>query len=314
MNSSFTHIPVLLTEVLAGLQLQPGSRILDGTIGGAGHAEAILARIAPTGFLVGCDRDGAALEAAHRRLESFRGSYELHHGTFDQMEHWTPPGSLDGILLDLGVSSPQFDVPERGFSFQFDGPIDMRMDPSQSLTAAYLVNTLPREELQRLFGELGEEPHSRRIAQAIEQERKVHPLKTTRQLADLVERVAPRRGARTHPATRVFQALRMHLNDELGHLDRALNAARRVLRPSGKLAVITFHSLEARAVKRFGQVHCRDYEYDGDVDVPELRRPKAPEFQWVSRRPVAPTEEEISRNPRARSAQLRILERTSHGP
>lgn len=309
---SFIHIPVLLTEVLAGLQPIPGQRFLDGTIGGAGHAESILARITPTGFLLGIDRDGAALQAADRRLEPFRGSYELHHGTYDQMECWASPGSLDGILLDIGTSSPQFDVPERGFSFQADGPLDMRMDPSQPLTAADLVNQLPTEELQRLFFEYGEEPRARRIASLIELERKVRPLKTTKQLADLVERVAPRHGARTHPATRVFQALRIQLNDEIGQLERGLEAARRLLRPAGRLAVITFHSLEARLCKNFGRKYCLDYEFDGEVDVPELRRPKQPDFRWIERRAITASPAELAANPRARSAQLRILERTSH--
>ena len=310
--NSFTHIPVLSTEVLAGLQPRPGTRFLDGTIGGAGHAASILALITPTGFLLGIDRDGAALQAADARLAPFRGSYELHHGTFDQMERWAEPASLDGILLDLGVSSPQLDLPDRGFSFQSDGPLDMRMDPSQPLTAADLVNTLPTDELQRIFSEYGEEPQARRLAHTIDLERKVKPLKTTRQLADLIERAAPRRGARTHPATRVFQSLRIQLNDEIGQLERGLEAALRSLRPLGRLAIISFHSLEARLVKSFGRRHCLDYEFDGDVDVPELRRPKAPEFRWISRRAITASAAEISANPRARSAQLRILERTPH--
>ncbi len=308
--NSFTHIPVLLIEVLAALQPRPGMHILDGTIGGAGHAAAILERISPRGSLTGIDRDGTALQAARLRLAPFPGSYELHHGTFDQMERWAAPASLDGILLDLGVSSPQLDHAERGFSFLSEGPLDMRMDPSQPTTAQDLVNTLPVEDLHRIFADLGEEPRARRIAQLIVQERLVQPLTSTRQLADLVERAAPRHGARTHPATRVFQALRIHLNDELGQLDRALHAATRLLRPSGRLAVISFHSLEARAVKRFGQARCRDYEFDGEVDIPELRRPKNPDFRWVSRRAITASPAEILDNPRSRSAQLRVLEKT----
>lgn len=307
------HSPVLMTEVLAALAPRPGGVYVDGTIGGAGHAEAILEASGPTGWLLGLDRDGTALEAARGRLDRFNGRYDLRQGTFDHLDEWMPPASCDGVLLDVGVSSPQLDRPERGFSFQHDGPLDMRMNQTQALTAAEFVNSASAEELERVLREYGEEPRARWVARQIERERKVHPLRTTLELAGLVERVIPRHGARVHPATRTFQAIRMHVNDELGQLERGLSAATRVLRHLGRLVVITFHSLEARLVKRFGMERTRDYEFDGDVDVPELRRPKAPDFRWLERRAVTAGEAELASNPRSRSAQLRALERTIHG-
>ncbi len=306
------HSPVLLTEVMAAIRARPGGVYLDGTIGGGGHAEAILGASGPTGRLFGIDRDGVAMEAARERLAGFGERLELRQMAFDRMAEWLPEGSCDGVLLDVGVSSPQLDCAERGFSFQNDGPLDMRMGESQSLTAADVVNTAPVEELERIFGEYGEEPRARHLARRIEQERKVQPLMTTRQLAALIERLMPRHGSRLHPATRVFQALRIHVNDELGQLERGLSAAVSLLKDGGRLAVITFHSLEARIVKRFGVERTRDYEFDGEVDVPVLRRPRLPDLRWVERRAVTAGDEELERNPRARSAQLRVMERILH--
>lgn len=282
---------------------------MDGTIGGAGHAVGILRAIGDAGWLWGIDRDGAALKVAAERLEAFTGRFELRKGGFDRMAEWVPEGGADGVLLDLGVSSPQLDHAERGFSFQQEGPLDMRMDRDQALTAADVVNTTPVEELARVFAEYGEEPKAMRLARLIEEERRARPLRTTLDLARLVERAVPRRGARIHPATRVFQAVRMVVNDELGQLDRGLEAAFRVLKPGGRLAVITFQSLEARRVKQWGAARARDYDFDGEVDVPELRRPRLPTLRWVARRAVVAGEAEIAVNPRARSAQLRVLEK-----
>lgn len=299
----------MVAEVLAALRPAPGGRYADGTLGGAGHASAVLTASSPTGWLFGFDRDGVALEAAQERLEKFAGRFELHHRNFDEMAQVLQPASCDGVLLDLGVSSPQLDRAERGFSFQADGPLDMRMDARQSVTAAQLVNELPAAELADLFWKLGEEPKSRVIARAIEQTRTARKFTTTGELAALVEQVNPRRGSRVHPATRVFQALRMAVNDELGSLERGLQAAWTVLKPGGRLAVITFHSLEDRMVKDFGRERARDYTVPGPVDVPELRQPKAPELVLVTRKPVVATEAETAANPRARSAKLRVFEK-----
>ena len=305
----YAHNPVMVAEMLAALKPKPGGRYADGTVGGAGHAAAILKASAPSGCLFGCDRDDAALELAALRLAEFAGRFELRRGNFAELADWFEAGSGDGVLLDLGVSSPQLDRPERGFSFQQDGPLDMRMDRRQALTAAQLVNEAGAEELMRLFRDLGEEPEARRLARAIESERRFRRFETTRQLAELIERISPRRGKRAHPATRVFQALRMAVNDEIGSLRRGLEAAMKILKPGGRLTVITFHSIEDRVVKEFGRERSRDYVVKGEVDVPELREPAAPELKWVSRRAAQPSADEIAANSRARSAQLRVMEK-----
>jgi 16S rRNA (cytosine1402-N4)-methyltransferase len=225
------------------------------------------------------------------------------------MAGWIPAADCDGVLLDLGVSSPQLDSPERGFSFQQDGPLDMRMDTRQTLTAAELVNGASAEELAKIFWELGDERESRRFAKAMAHDREQRKFETTRQLAELIERLSPRRGRKAHPATKVFQALRIAVNDEVGSLKRGLEAAVKILKPGGRLAVITFHSLEDRVVKEFGRERTRDYTFTGGVDVPELRRPRVPVLGWVTRRAIKRGENELNENPRSRSAQLRVLEK-----
>jgi len=308
--SEFIHQPVLTAEVLAALKPQPGGRYADGTLGGAGHAAQLLAASSPTGWLSGCDRDGVAVEAAEKRLaERFAGRFEIRRGNFAEMGGWIPAASCDGVLLDLGVSSPQLDSPERGFSFQQDGPLDMRMDTRQTLTAAELVNGASAEELAKIFWELGDERESRRFAKAMAHDREQRKFETTRQLAELIERLSPRRGRKAHPATKVFQALRIAVNDEVGSLKRGLEAAVKILKPGGRLAVITFHSLEDRVVKEFGRERTRDYTFTGGVDVPELRRPRVPVLGWVTRRAIKRGENELNENPRSRSAQLRVLEK-----
>lgn len=299
----------MLAEVLAALRPKPAGVYADGTLGGGGHALAILEASAPDGRLWGCDRDGVALEAAGQKLMRFSGRFELRRGNYAELEEWIAPASVDGVLLDLGVSSPQLDVPERGFSFQSEGILDMRMDARQSLTAALLLNEWPEFELARIFWELGGERQSRRIARAITEARAARRIETTTQLAALIEKVIPRRGQKAHPATQVFQALRMTVNDELGALQKGLAGAVTILRPGGRLAVITFHSLEDRRVKEFGNERSRDYTFEGHVDVPELRKPRMPELRWVQRKAVLPGAAELVKNPRARSAQLRVLEK-----
>jgi len=301
----------MVAEVLAALRPRPDGRYADGTVGGAGHASAILVASSPSGWLYGSDRDGAAVEAATRRLEEagFAGRFEIRRGNFSEMAEWIPPASCDGVLLDLGVSSPQLDEADRGFSFQRDGPLDMRMDLRQPLTAAEAVNSWSEAELARVFWEYGDEPQSRRLARVIVQERQGRRFETTGQLAALIERLAPRHGKKKHPATRVFQALRMAVNDESRSLKSGLAAACALLKPGGRMAIITFHSLEDRIVKEFGREQARDYTFPGEVDVPELRQPRTPFLKWVQRKAIHPTEEELTENPRARSAQLRVLEK-----
>jgi len=219
----FIHKAVMAAEVLEALKPRPGDRYADGTVGGAGHAAGILAASSPTGWLSGCDRDGAAVEAAERRLaEKFAGRFEIRRGNFAEMAGWIPAASCDGVILDLGVSSPQLDSPERGFSFQQDGPLDMRMDDRQTLTAADLVNGTSADDLAKIFWEFGGERESRRFARAIAHDRVLKKFETTRQLAELIERISPRAGRKAHPATKIFQALRIAVNDEIGSLKRGL--------------------------------------------------------------------------------------------
>jgi 16S rRNA (cytosine1402-N4)-methyltransferase len=306
----FVHKTVMAAEVLDALKPKPGGRYADGTLGGAGHAASILSASAPDGWLYGCDRDGAAIEAARKRLAAaFAGRFEIRRGNFADLAGWIPAAACDGVVLDLGVSSPQLETPERGFSFQQDGPLDMRMDPGQALTAAELVNGASPDELARIFWEWGGERESRRLARALAHDREARKFETTRQLAEWVERLSPRRGKKTHPATKIFQALRIAVNDELGSLERGLAAALTILKPGGRLAVITFHSLEDRVVKEFGRERARDYTFTGEVDVPELRQPCAPEMRRVARKAILPGAVELNENPRSRSAQLRVLEK-----
>ena len=304
----FKHTSVLLKEVVGRLTPKPGGRYFDGTVGGAGHAESILEASGPTGRLFGCDQDGAAVEAANERLARFEGQFEIRHLNFVEVGDWLDRESFDGVLLDLGVSSHQFDVAERGFSLRWDGPLDMRMDRRVERTAADLVNELPESELRRIFWDYGGEPRARAVAKAIGRERGVGRIDSTLQLADLVERILPRRG-RIHPATKVFQALRVAVNDELRRLEEGLGLGWSLLRSKGRLAVITFHSAEARLVKQFGRRLSRGYRVDGDADLPAFRQPAPVELRWMEKKAIQPARDEVLRNSRARSAQLRVMEK-----
>lgn len=295
--------------MLAALRPAPGTLIADGTLGGGGHAAAILRASAPTGRLVGCDRDAVALEAARARLAEFEGRYEIRQGNFAGLAEWVKKDSCDGVLLDLGVSSPQLDRAERGFSFQQDGPLDMRMDQGQEMTAAKILQEAGMEELAEMFWSLGGEQQARRVAREIVREREHRPFTRTRELAGLMERISPRAGRKAHPATRVFLALRLAVNDELGSLRRGLEAAMKILQPSGRLAVITFHPVEDRVVKEFGRRLSRGYNLPGEVDVPELRQDCPPAARWVSRKAIMPGAAEMRDNPRSRSGQCRVLEK-----
>jgi 16S rRNA (cytosine1402-N4)-methyltransferase len=303
------HIPVLLNETLDALQPAPGKLFLDGTLGRAGHARAILEASRPSGKLIGLDRDSAALEEAREKLAPFEGRFELHQANFAELLNFASENSCDGVLLDLGVSSPQLDRAERGFSFQQTGPLDMRMDQREALTAADIVNTWPEKELAELFWRLGEERYSRQIARGIVERRAAKPFETTTELAELIAAEFPRGKQKIHPATRVFQALRMEVNHELDSLQTGLEATFRVLKPGGRAAIITFHSLEDRIVKEWSRELARDYDFEGEVDRPEFRVPRAPRVSLVSRKPIQATEQETQMNPRSRSAHLRVVEK-----
>jgi 16S rRNA (cytosine1402-N4)-methyltransferase len=312
-NSGFSstgHVPVLLTEVVAALAPRDGGIYVDGTFGRGGYARAILSAADCTVW--GIDRDPAAIAAGADLAREFQGRLTMIEGPFGSMDtllNEAGVGQVDGVTLDLGVSSPQIDDPARGFSFRADGPLDMRMG-NHGTTAADAVNSMDETELANVIFRLGEERLSRRVARAIVQARTQAPIERTAQLADIVRRVVPKSKDGIDPATRTFQALRLYVNDELGELDRGLIAAERLLRPGGRLAVVSFHSLEDRQVKEFLR------QRSGNAPAPsrhapvETGAPKAPSFHLISRKPVAPGEAELSNNPRARSARLRAAERT----
>lgn len=304
------HVPVLLREAVDGLAVRRGGVYVDGTLGRAGHAREILLRAGPEGRLLGIDRDGEALARAAAALEGVPGGKTLVHGAHGDLAGLAAANGFaeaDGVLLDLGVSSDQLDTPGRGFSFRADGPLDMRMDRSRGETAADLVARLTEGELEGLFRRLGEEPRARRAAEAVVRARERGPVATTGRLAEVVGRaLGGRRGAR-HPATRVFQALRMAVNGEMEELGRALEAGLGLLRPGGRMAVITFESLTDRVVKRFFAAHAGRW-----VSLPgggERWEGALPPVFRVTRRPVTAGAEETGRNPRARSAKLRVAER-----
>lgn len=302
----------MVDEILEWMRPRDGSVHVDGTLGGGSHSAAILEASSPRGRLWGFDRDGEAIEAARARLDSSAGRWELVRAEFGSMDSYVPLGTAWAVLLDLGVSSHQLDTAERGFGHGVDGPLDMRMSQEGGMTAADVVNGWEAEALARVFWEYADERDSRRIARALVRERESRPFVTTRQLAEAIARVCPRAGRRVHPATRCFQALRMVVNDELGGLDRGLRAAMRVLEPGGRLCVISFESVTDRRVKQFFREAAREYVVEGDVDRPEFRRPCEPGARILTRRPVVPSEVEVERNPRARSAQLRVLEKLDH--
>lgn len=301
------HDTVLLEEAVHFMTPAPGKILVDGTLGGGGHTQKMLENGA---VVYGIDRDPEAHAYAARRLEGFGKNFRPIVGNFSDVAELLPKegeDKVDGILVDLGVSSRQFDAAERGFSFSKEGELDMRMGPSCPLTAADLVNTWSEAELARIFWQYGEERASRKIARHLCALRQSTPFKTTTQLADCIEKLIPRRGKRIHPATKVFQALRIEVNDELGALRKLLDTAKDVLAPNGRLAVISFHSLEDRMVKRhFKQVSQKE------VDRPEWPEPRPnPDYAYelLTRKPVSASEQEVGNNPRSRSAVLRVAER-----
>ncbi|MGD2179235.1 MAG: 16S rRNA (cytosine(1402)-N(4))-methyltransferase RsmH [Anaerolineae bacterium] len=303
-----SHNPVLLKQVIDGLAVEPGGRYIDATVGGGGHAYEVLAASFPDGVLLGLDRDLAALEAAGARLAGYGERLELVHSSFDHLAEVAGARDflpVDGILLDLGLSSLQLADADRGFSFLVDGPLDMRFDTTSSdCTAADLINHMSPEELADILYRYGEERQSRRIARAIVEAR---PLQTTRELADVIEQAVGRRRGRLHPATLSFQALRIAVNEELTALERALPQSVDLLMPGGRLVVIAFHSLEDRIVKRFMRRESRDCICPPELPICTCDHEAT--LSVITRKPIQPTAEEVRINPRSRSARLRIAER-----
>ncbi|MBW1980853.1 MAG: 16S rRNA (cytosine(1402)-N(4))-methyltransferase RsmH [Deltaproteobacteria bacterium] len=305
------HRPVLVEETVELLNCKPGSCVVDCTIGGGGHARAILTKIAPNGLLLGMDWDKDALTRARFTLRDYQNSIILVRENFCRLAQVLAKHGMrevDGILLDLGLSSFHLEQPERGFSFNSPGPLDMRMDTRKTTTAADLVNNLPEKELASLIHRLGEERWSARIARAIVRKREQQPITTTTELSKIIVAAVPRgkKGRWHHPATRTFQALRLAVNEELDNLQDFLAQVLTCLRPAGRLAVISFHSLEDRLVKHTFVNWSRSCRCPKQVVV---CRCQGPLVRLITRKPVMPTEEEVAANPRSRSARLRVVEK-----
>ena len=309
--TAFQHLSVLPDEVIAFLQPADGKSYLDGTLGGGGHAALILEK-APRALLVGIDRDRSALAAAGERLATYGEQVRLLHGDFADLTgllNSIGVTALDGFILDLGVSSHQLDTRERGFSFQQDAPLDMRMDTSGGETAADLVNDLPEPELERIIAEYGEERWAKRIAAFIVRERAEAPISTTFRLVDIIKGAVPKAkwDERIHPATRTFQALRIAVNSELESLERGMRAALDLLKPGGRGVIISFHSLEDRIVKHVFREFAEGCTCPRQLPICVCGR--QPRVKGLTGRPVTATEEETGHNPRARSAKLRAVEK-----
>jgi 16S rRNA (cytosine1402-N4)-methyltransferase len=306
--SGYQHRPVLLEEVVEALNIRPDGKYLDGTFGRGGHSRAILSRLSGKGCLMALDMDPEAI-AEGMDLQKKDARFSIVQGNFADLERyvreWGVEEGLDGILLDLGVSSPQLDDPDRGFSFMGDGPLDMRMNPLQGVSAKEWLAEAPERELTRVFWEFGEERHARRIARNIVESRQKQRLETTGQLARLIENTIGRREKKKHPATRCFQAIRIFINDEMANLAMGLDEAIRLLRPGGRLVVISFHSLEDRLVKRT----IREAVRPGKV----LRNiPQHPDYKPILKpvgKAIKASDTELSVNPRARSAVMRVAEK-----
>ncbi len=307
----FQHKSVLRDECIENLNIRPDGIYLDGTLGGAGHSYEIARRLT-TGRLIGVDRDTVALAAAEKRLAEFSSRVTLVHDNFENLAAILDSlgiEKIDGMLFDLGVSSPQLDEGERGFSYMVEAPLDMRMNREDSLTAYEVVNTYPREELRRIFFTYGEERYSPLIAAAIERKREEKPIESTLELADIIRGAMPPQALREkqHPAKRVFQAIRIAVNDELGAVSRMMQDAPDRLNVGGRLCVISFHSLEDRIVKNEMQAAAKGCTCPPQFPVCVCGN--KPKLRVVSRKPIVSTEEELSENPRARSAKLRVAER-----
>lgn len=309
--SEFHHVSVLLEECLAALNIQAEGVYVDGTLGGGGHSNEIVQRLS-TGILVGIDRDPIALEAAGKRLEPYRDRVKLVHSNFCELDSALDNlgiGGVDGILLDLGVSSPQLDQSERGFSYMTDAPLDMRMNGQDALDARQIVNTWPYEELKRILYDYGEERFAPQIAAAICRRREERPIERTLELAEIIRSAMPPSALREkqHPAKRSFQAIRIAVNDELGSVERVMKAAIPRLKSGGRLAVITFHSLEDRIVKNAMAEAAKGCTCPPSFPVCVCG--KKPQVKLIARKPIVSGQAELDRNPRARSAKLRVCEK-----
>lgn len=307
----FYHVSVLLQECLEGLNIRPEGIYVDGTLGGAGHSSEIAKRLT-TGRLIGIDRDPVALEAAGKRLAPYQERVTLVHSNFCEMAsvlHNLGIDGVDGILLDLGVSSPQLDDGDRGFSYMADAPLDMRMNGQDALSADVVVNTWPQEELKRILYTYGEERYAPQIAAAICRRREERPIGTTLELVDIIRSAMPSAALREkqHPAKRSFQAIRIAVNDELGSVERAMKDAIPLLNPGGRLAVITFHSLEDRIVKT--EMTAASKGCTCPPNFPVCVCGKKPKVKMISRKPIVASAEELKVNPRSRSAKLRVCEK-----
>lgn len=309
--SEFHHVSVLLDECIEGLNIKPDGIYVDGTLGGAGHSYHIAEKLT-TGRLIGIDRDPVALKAAGERLSPFADRVTLVHSNFCRMGQVLQElgiSGVDGILLDLGVSSPQLDDGSRGFSYMTDAPLDMRMDNGDALSADTVVNTWSYEELKRILYDYGEERYAPAIAAAIVRKREISPIRTTLELVDVIRSAMPPAALREkqHPAKRTFQAIRIAVNDELNSVSKAMDAAIPCLNPGGRLAVITFHSLEDRIVKNAMAAAAKGCICPPEFPVCVCGR--KPQVTVLTRKPIVSGEEELKRNPRARSAKLRICEK-----
>lgn len=305
------HVPVMLKEVLEALNPQDGEIIVDGTFGRGGYSQAFLN--AADCVVWGIDQDPDAVEEGKKLEKEKKNRFHMIKGRFGELNRLLAEHGMDkvnAVAFDLGVSSPQIDKAERGFAFSKEGPLDMRMS-QEGPTAADLINTLPEEELANIFYEYGEERHSRKIAKRIVARRREAPIVTTKQLADVIYSVLPKHGKGIDPATRTFQALRIKVNDELNELARGMDAAEQMLVPGGRLAVVSFHSLEDRCVKQFMKSRSEQKSSSGYRHLPDLPESKGPPtFKLIHSRAIKPSEEEIRKNPRARSAKLRWAVRT----
>ena len=307
----FHHVSVLLNECIDSLNIKPDGIYVDGTLGGAGHSSQIAKRLT-TGRLIGIDRDPVALEAAGKRLEPYKDRVTLVHANFCEMAQVLDGlgiAGADGILMDLGVSSPQLDDEERGFSYMADAPLDMRMNHEDPLNAEIVVNTWPQEELKRILYTYGEERYAPQIAAAICRRREIQPITTTLELVDVIRSAMPPAALREkqHPAKRSFQAIRIAVNDELGSVERAMEAAIPLLNPGGRLAIITFHSLEDRIVKTAMADAAKGCTCPPQFPVCVCG--KKPKVKLISRKPIVASDAELEANPRARSAKLRVCEK-----